>query len=243
MPIRSAALGALLAVVAPLAASAQGIDPLAERLRDPTFGGSSFGGSVNYGSLDEGSLTDEVLDPLETRTDVPLAIDRSGVDTSEGGLGFGVHFGRAMQRGRLVLGGELALSSAPGEPGGTAVVEAPPTGERIEVATAIELDYTARIVAKAGGLLTRGTMVYGLLGPAHALGEVEGIVTQDGEFVSGIAGDFDGFGYAVGLGVERLIDPNFSVGAQAVLHHFEDLAESEVDLDHGSIEVFLSARF
>ena len=198
MTVHPAALAVLLAVASPLTALAQGADPLAERLRNPTFGGSYFGGSLGYGSLDADSLTETLLGAVEAETDLPLLIDRSGVDTfrwrprlrppcrpRDAGAAAGCSAPRP------------PCSACPGEPGGAAVIDSPLTGERAEIATTTELDYGTRVVAK-GGVVTGGILIYGLLGPAYARGEAEAIVTERGDVVSRTAGDFDGFGLCGG---------------------------------------------
>lgn len=234
--IAVSALGALVAAPAlaagPLdAAPDPVVVPPAEPVPAPSFAGPYVGGSVGYGALDA-SDAEGILE----QGFAPEFIEDT-FDLERGDLAYGAHAGYNVRRGSVVFGPELAVFGGEVGLGGMSDFDDELPEEMIDV----DINYGAR-VALRGGVERGRTWFYGTLGAAY----LDLSIATDGVQLARDSRDRDGWGYAAGVGVERLVSDRVSVGAQYTLHHFDDFDLGyghEADVEHRTLDLRVSLNF
>lgn len=204
----------------------------------PSFAGGYVGGSLGYGHLDASDAADLLKAPfLDFLGDGADDFVDDTFDLEDGGLGYGLHAGYNVQRGSVVFGPELAVFGGDVEIGGVSEFDDGLTEETLDA----DVNHGARLALR-GGIARNRTLFYGTLGAAYLNVSVE----TDGVTLGASSQDQDGFGYAAGFGVERLLNERVSVGAQYSLHRFGDFDlgdDLEADLEHRTLDLRLSLKF
>ncbi len=90
------------------------------------------------------------------------------------------------------------------------------------------LDNVTRLKLRGGYDLGR-TLVYGTAGPAFANADIGGSLSDTG--------------YFAGIGVERMVTDNISVGGEALYHQFDNFDGSNVDLEATTLSARVSFHF
>ena len=237
--IAAAALSALVAAPA----LAAGLDePVSEPFVPapaepaPAFVGGYVGGSLGYGSLDASDTEDAIVGSFGF-VDDPEGFVADAFELEDGGLAYGLHAGYNVQRGSVVFGPELAVFGSEAEVGGATDFDDDLPEDIIDA----QVDYGARLALR-GGVARGRTLVYGTLGVAYLNMSFDISGPDFGDFSE----DPDGFGYAAGLGVERLVSDRASLGLQYTLHRFEDfdtVNDVERDIEYRTLDLRVSYTF
>jgi opacity protein-like surface antigen len=103
------------------------------------------------------------------------------------------------------------------------------SGTDINTAGGDSLDSMARLRVRGGYDLGR-TLVYASGGAAYAEADIGGVQRDD-------------TGWVLGLGAERMVTDNISIGGEVNYHQFDDFDGTGTDLNATSIEANMNFRF
>ncbi len=209
------------------------------------FDGPYLGGGVGTGRLSadgvpEGLFGIDSVGPAFRGDDAVFSLD-------DRAAGYALHAGYDFRRGDFVFGPELRVFAGGPRLGGDAPVSYIASGRIFsdEAALAIEIDHGVTATLRGGYAIGR-TLVYGAAGLAYL--DID--VATAGNLLGDNAGGFRDTGYAVGLGVERMLGARVSVGAQYMVQRFGDFdfegylrGDREVDFEMQSLELRASLRF
>ena len=239
---------ALLAGVAPafagnVAPAAPEGRPVAAPVSVPvSWAGPYVGGQLGYTSLDTDGVPEAVFGVPEDLSDFDT--DDDGDDDfvfDDDGLSYGLHAGYNVQRGNFVFGPELRIYGSDLEIGGESNFDDGDPEDRLDVETNFGADLMMR-----GGIVQDRNLFYVTAGASYLDLSVE----TGGPFFGETSEDYSDWGYAIGLGAERLVQDNIVVGVQYTYRRFDDfdfddtlIDGTEIDVDSSTIELRASFRF
>lgn len=205
MKIKCLTATALVLSLSTMSATAQDID---------RFTGYNIGASLSYGEADRGWLG-----PNQTqRTDLG----------SDGGVGLGIQAGYSWAVGsNMIAGADIGYTSSLGGDGASNC-RAARGGQIGRRDCAIGVDNVLTAGARIGAV-TNGFLLYGKAGLASAEISTTSRPGADPNFTSpepSIDSSERQHGYYVGLGVERAIDENWSIGGNVTYYDFNEKTHS-----------------
>lgn len=182
-----------------------------------TWQGPYAGGSIGYSFGGEDVIG---LDRFSGDTLIARGTDLGDADLK--GATAGLHLGYRWQRGSWVFGPELGIEG--GNVDGGSSVAAFGLDGQIES----EINHLATLVLKTGYEVSPGTLVYGTAGVARGDFDYIGTVADESQSIG-----YTSTGYAVGLGVERRMNPRLSVFAE---YQYRDFGREDLFFDLGEDE-------